>query len=168
MKPAAWLLIGLGLTLPSPGSAQRSGEQPEARPESAAGSRRVAIEEIVVTAQKREENVQDVPISINVFSGAELEARGVLDPKDLQQTTPGLVYDELAGFSIIYLRGVGTDGFLPGGDLSVANYVRAKRSACSKAVAFRGRELRGSWGETQPSSSDSPTEAAFAAGPRGG
>jgi iron complex outermembrane recepter protein len=90
----------------------------------ATGTRRVGIEEIVVTAQKREENMQHVPISIQAFGGEELEARGVLNPQELQRVTPGLVYDYgPGGFSIIYMRGVGSDAFLPGNDLSVATYV---------------------------------------------
>jgi len=74
----------------------------------------------VVTAQKREENLQDVPICVNAFSGTELEARGVLDRKTCSYLTPGLVYDELAGLFDHLPSRIGTDGFLPGGDLSVA------------------------------------------------
>jgi len=84
---------------------------------------RVAIEEIVVTAQKREENIQDVPISIQAFSADELDAKGITNPAKLTLVTPGLVYDSFAGFAIIYIRGVGTDAFIPSADLSVATYV---------------------------------------------
>jgi len=78
------------------------------------------IEEIVVTAQKREENLQDIPISISAFSGEALDARGVIDPKDLQNVTPGLQYGTTSGYSIVYLRGIGTDAFIPSADGSVA------------------------------------------------
>lgn len=122
-KSTAWVVVTLAMASVSAALAQTADPPPEASPADAASPRRVAIEEIVVTAQKREQNLQDVPISITAFRGEDLEAHGILDPKDLQQVTPGLVYDELAGFSIIYLRGIGTDGFLPGGDLSVGNYV---------------------------------------------
>ena len=37
------------------------------------------LEEVVVTAQKREESIQDVPISIQAFSGAQLDAMGIED-----------------------------------------------------------------------------------------
>ena len=90
-------------------------------PESAGGGSRL-VEEIVVTAQKREENLQDVPISVAAFSDGMLDARGITDPKDLGQITPGLTFSQAVGFSLIYLRGVGSDAFLLG-DPSVAYYV---------------------------------------------
>lgn len=81
------------------------------------------IEEIVVTAQKREENLQDVPISVAAFSGEALEARGVDDPTALAAVTPGLTYNELVGYSLIYIRGVGSDAFEPTADQSIATYI---------------------------------------------
>jgi iron complex outermembrane recepter protein len=87
-----------------------------------ARSRSRLVEEIVVTAQKREESVQDVPISINAFSADLLDARGISDPTDLPRVTPGLTVGALAGFTITYLRGVGSDAFLMA-DPSVAMYI---------------------------------------------
>lgn len=80
------------------------------------------LEEVVVTAQKREENVQEVPVSVQAFSGEMLEAMGVDDPTDLQAVTPGLTYSSATGFAIVYLRGVGSDAFLMA-DPSVATYI---------------------------------------------
>ncbi len=77
----------------------------------------------MVTAQKREENLQDVPISVQAFSGDLLDARGIDEPKDLQLITPGLSYTVFAGYSLIYIRGVGTDAFIPSADASVATYI---------------------------------------------
>ena len=85
-------------------------------------SRSRLIEEIIVTSQKREENLQDVPISINAFSAETLDARGIADPKDLPLATPGLTVGSQAGFTVTYLRGVGSDGFLLA-DPSVALYI---------------------------------------------
>ncbi|HKY20509.1 MAG TPA: TonB-dependent receptor [Vicinamibacterales bacterium] len=81
------------------------------------------MQEIIVTAQKREENVQDVPISVQAFSSDVLEARGVSDSLDLPKISPGLVISQIAGFSITYIRGVGTDAFIPSADASIATYV---------------------------------------------
>ncbi|MBQ0794842.1 MAG: hypothetical protein KBT74_02585, partial [Zhongshania sp.] len=71
-------------------------------------SRNRMLEEVVVTATKRAENLQDVPVSVAAFSGDMLAAMGVDDPTDLQAITPGLTYNSATGFSIVYLRGVGT------------------------------------------------------------
>ncbi len=85
-------------------------------------SRNRMMEEVVVTATKRAENQQDVPVSVAAFSGDMLAAMGVDDPTDLQAVTPGLTYNSATGFSIIYLRGVGSDAFLMA-DPSVATYI---------------------------------------------
>ena len=81
------------------------------------------LEEVVVTAQKREENLADVPISIAAFSGEKLEALGIDDIQGLPSITPGLQIENLVGYSIIFLRGVGSDIFLPSADSSVATYL---------------------------------------------
>ena len=80
------------------------------------------MEEVVVTAQKRAENLQDVPVSVAAFSGDMLAAMGVDDAMDLQNVTPGLTYNSTYGFTIVYLRGVGSDAFLMA-DPSVATYI---------------------------------------------
>ncbi|WP_373092412.1 TonB-dependent receptor [Zhongshania sp.] len=80
------------------------------------------IEEVMVVAQKREEKMQDIPISIQAFSSDRLDAMGITSIPDLQLVAPGLNYTETSGFSIIYIRGVGSDTFLMG-DPNVATYL---------------------------------------------
>lgn len=80
------------------------------------------VEEIVVTAQKREENLRDVPISVQAFSGDKLDALGVDDPTKLSLIVPALNFSNSIGFAIVYLRGLGSDVFLLG-DPSVAYYI---------------------------------------------
>lgn len=53
-----------------------------------AGAR--ALDEIVVTARKREETVQDAPLSIQAFSGDQVEIRGIQNMADLTKFTPGV------------------------------------------------------------------------------
>lgn len=71
------------------------------------------IEEIVVTAQRRSQNIQDVPISITAISGATLAQVGIRDPRDLSMLVPGL--SSQAGTSAtttsLFLRGVGIGDF---------------------------------------------------------
>lgn len=81
------------------------------------------IEEVVVTAQKREERLQDVPISISAYSADALDARGATDTKDLATITPALSITEFGGFTFIYIRGIGSDSFIPSADPSVTTYV---------------------------------------------
>ncbi len=96
---------------------------PAPAPERQSASASRLIEEIIVTAQKREENIQDVPISISAFSADALDVRGLTNVRDLALATPGLQFTDLAGYTLIYLRGVGTDAFIPSADPSVATYV---------------------------------------------
>lgn len=86
-------------------------------------SRSRIIEEVVVTAQKREEAIQNVPISIAAFSAESLDARGVFDTKALPNITSAMTISEFGGFSFIYIRGVGSDAFVPSADPSVTTYV---------------------------------------------
>ncbi len=91
--------------------------------DAAPGPARPAIEEIVVTAQKRAESLQDVPMSVSVLTGSAIEEQGIADAKDLELVTPGLSYSSLVGYSVIFLRGIGTDVFVPSADTGVATYL---------------------------------------------
>jgi iron complex outermembrane recepter protein len=86
-------------------------------------SRSRLVEEIVVTAQKREENLQEVPISISAFSMDKLDASGVTKVQELDKVTPGLTFGSSFGYSIVFMRGIGTDAFLPSADHTVPIYV---------------------------------------------
>ncbi|GAB3378714.1 TonB-dependent receptor [Spongiibacter taiwanensis] len=97
-------------------------EGAEAKPERQRGANRL-IEEVVVMAQKRTENAQDVPIALAAFSADALDAKGIDDPKALAQFTPGMYYGQTVNFAVIYIRGVGSDAFLPDSDPSVATYI---------------------------------------------
>lgn len=80
------------------------------------------IEEIVVTAQKREQSLSDVPISVQAFSADQLNAKGVLDIGDLPKLSPGVTVTTQVSYVSTYIRGVGSDAFLLA-DPSVAYYV---------------------------------------------
>ncbi|GAB3377754.1 TonB-dependent receptor [Spongiibacter taiwanensis] len=81
------------------------------------------VEEVVVTARKREENAQDVPIAIAAFSAEKLDAAGVESAQGLTKITPGLVFANTFGYYIAFLRGIGSEAFLPSADPSVPIYV---------------------------------------------
>jgi len=73
----------------------------------------ILTDEIVVTAQKREQNAQDVGISINAFSGAEVDALNVEDSFDIANFTPGVhISGNLAGQNTQFtIRGVTQNDF---------------------------------------------------------
>src|SRR5690349_3681415 len=68
----------------------------------------VMLEEVTVTAQRRAERLQDVPVAVTAFTAAEIEARGVGSTRDILPMTPNVTYDEsfTVGNSFISVRGV--------------------------------------------------------------
>lgn len=67
------------------------------------------LEEVIVTAQKRSESLQDVPIAITAFTGDSMKALGVTDATDLVDLTSGLQAKIQSGSNRNYfLRGIGT------------------------------------------------------------
>src|SRR5690606_9163554 len=66
------------------------------------------LEEVIVTAQKRDENVQDVPITIAAITPGQLEAAGFNSVNDLQALVPALRIDYAGAFSQPTVRGVGS------------------------------------------------------------
>jgi iron complex outermembrane receptor protein len=68
------------------------------------------IEEIVVTARQRAENIQDVPVSITAFTQADIKAAGIVRPQDFIALTPGVsvVHTAEAGDMQVSIRGINT------------------------------------------------------------
>ena len=81
------------------------------------------LDEVVVTAQRRNERLQDVPIAVEAFTSAQLDAAGIGSTQDLPMLTPGLVFGQQAGFAQPFLRGIGTVASGPGIENPVAVYV---------------------------------------------
>jgi iron complex outermembrane recepter protein len=79
------------------------------------------LTEIVVTAQKREQNIQDVPISVIALSAQQLQDSGVKDIKDMTSLTPGMTVTSTTNESstTARIRGIGTVGDNPGLESSV-------------------------------------------------
>ena len=80
---------------------------------SSSGSGGAVLEEIMVTARRIEERLQDTPISVSAFTGDNLERRQIFSTKNLKQVTPNLQFTSdtaLAGnnaSSTIFIRGIG-------------------------------------------------------------
>jgi iron complex outermembrane receptor protein len=89
---------------------------------SAAAADSSTVETLVVTAQRREEDVQRVPIAISAVSGENLEAQGVTGFKELGMRVPSLRFGAgvTGGENVITMRGLGSQNTTPGGDSPVA------------------------------------------------
>jgi iron complex outermembrane receptor protein len=97
------------------------------------------LEEIVVTAQKREQNLQDVPVAVSAISADQLESRGVAGVTDVARVSPSLTITENtnATGNSINLRGIGTYSFSIGIEPSVAIVVDDV-ALLQQAQAFSG------------------------------
>ncbi|MFV0275640.1 MAG: TonB-dependent receptor [Parahaliea sp.] len=82
------------------------------------------LEEVVVTAQKREQGANDVGITINAFTGEQLRDFGVLTAEDVATMTPGLTVNETAatGVPLYTIRGVGFQDYSTAASSTVGIY----------------------------------------------
>ncbi len=105
-------------------------------PQSDAASARSGLEEIVVTAQRREQNLQDVPISVSAVTAESLGAFQITDTVQLQQLVPGLTINKNLVNATPFLRGVGQAGGAFGVDSPVAGYMDGFYLASPTASVF--------------------------------
>lgn len=80
------------------------------------------IEEVIVTAQRTSESIQDVPIAVTALTGDMLEERGIITPSDLQMNSPSLSYTStnFGGYSFS-IRGIGN--LVIGGESGVSTHL---------------------------------------------
>jgi iron complex outermembrane receptor protein len=98
----------------------QTAEEPRGR------SASILIEEIVVSARKREELGQDVPIAITAFSGAQIEAMKVRALDGLSYTMPNVAMDDIGttrGVANFSIRGLGLNSSIPGIDPTVGVFI---------------------------------------------
>ena len=87
------------------------------------------IDDIIVTARRREESLQEVPISVTALTGIQLEARLIHTMDQLGDTVPNLQFDKAAPSSgsssvgQIFIRGIGQSDYTPVTDPGVAMYI---------------------------------------------
>ncbi|CAA0080838.1 Pesticin receptor [Halioglobus japonicus] len=93
---------------------------------SASSSFGAALEEILVTAEKRAANIQDVPIAMNAFDASDINRLNIVDTKDVSRYTPGLVIVNSTGGRgqmQAYSRGLGNFDLNPGGMQRIGMYL---------------------------------------------
>ncbi|MCB2073730.1 MAG: TonB-dependent receptor [Novosphingobium sp.] len=95
----------------------------QARAQAADEARQGGLAEIVVTAQRREENLQQVPIAINAVTSDTLRNLGVEDTQTLVQAVPSLNFTRSGPSGIFIIRGVSTPNGAAGEEGSTAVYV---------------------------------------------
>jgi iron complex outermembrane receptor protein len=84
------------------------------------------LEEIVVTAQKREQNLQDVPVAVTALSEATIETNRIVDVRDLSAMAPNLTVRVASGGSSLptySMRGLVTGGGALGSDRGISVYI---------------------------------------------
>ncbi|WP_394763125.1 TonB-dependent receptor domain-containing protein [Phenylobacterium sp.] len=105
------LVVGvMGMTAPA---------YAQSRPAASAAATNT-IEELVVTAEKRAQSLQDVPVAVSAFTDAKRELVGINSIQDMTNFTPGLQYN--SSTDRVSLRGVGRQTNVLSADASVANY----------------------------------------------
>lgn len=114
MKTEKWIRLAVLLVAAQaalrtdPAAAQQSG---------------AALEEVLITTQRRQENLQDVPISVSVMQGDTLERLQVRGFEDVEDFVPNLVVQETLGSYSINIRGLGTGAANLAFDQSVGLFV---------------------------------------------
>ena len=102
----------------------------------------VVLEEVVVTAQKREQNLQDVGISVTAFSGNQIRELGYTNTIDIAQQTPALnVIQFHPTLTTMVIRGISQNDFADHLEAPIATYVDE---------ALRQRHGRGPRADVRP------------------
>lgn len=91
--------------------------------EPAAGKSTGSLEEVIVTAQRRAERIQDVPIAITALSADQLTRNSIFDLTGIQKLTPGLSFGIQGAYFQPTIRGVGTAVVTAGAGSNVGTYV---------------------------------------------
>ncbi len=103
------------------------------------GSTSAMLEEIVVTARKREENIQDVPLSINAFGADQIEALKVRDLTNLSVSMPNVAMDDLGttrGTANFSVRGLGINSSIPSIDPTVGVFIEGIYMGVNNGILF--------------------------------
>ena len=104
---ARLLMAGSSLALLSALDFAPAHAQTAAQSAQPAGSGGDTLEEVVVTTQRRKENLQDVPVSVEAFGAGQLKDAVIQSSTDLGVITPGLVSADQFGYFQPHLRGIG-------------------------------------------------------------
>jgi iron complex outermembrane receptor protein len=122
-EPAISLLASTVLCFACCSSSQAQSVTSESPSAPASNSASPTLEEIVITAQRRAENLQDVPIAVSAYTPEKVGAFRVQSIEDLQIATPQLIVNDAVAYTDVHIRGVGDNFTNPGLEQAVAIYV---------------------------------------------
>jgi len=108
-----------------PASSAASTPQPEAVSTPAAQDQGAGLQDIIVTAQKRSESVQKIPLAVTALSGNDLAKAGINSIEGLQAAVPNLNLGQQLGVARISLRGIGLDNLSTGAEGSIAFHLNS-------------------------------------------
>lgn len=121
-----WGLSALALAMAAQSgiaNASEAGRNSDDTPKSAAELADSGDGDIIVTAQKREERLQDVPLTITSLSSEQLTSAGVVTTRDLGMVVPGVIVTNNGNSFAPTIRAISSRGVGPGDDPSVATYI---------------------------------------------
>ena len=88
------------------------------------GADAAQFDEIVVTARKRNENLQDVPTAVTALGVAQMQDAGAVDIRDVARLTPGLFYRAFSNqVPTLWMRGIGTRSYDAGAEASIGTFI---------------------------------------------
>ena len=115
-QPTWLLLLTTALFSPAVAAAQ-------VQAEAGADATDQVIDEIIVTAQKRAERLQDVPVAVSAFDEAKLTETGFDEISDLTQLVPGMQFGNFGPVAFVALRGISYENTTAAGDPGVALHI---------------------------------------------
>ena len=105
---------------------QLMAQEPDEGEDEGYGASSSLLEEVTVTARKREENAQEVPIAISAYTGEQLEALKIRDLRGLSVAMPNVAMDDIGtfrGVANFSIRGLGINSSIPGIDPTVGVFI---------------------------------------------
>ena len=156
MRVRLWMrgeIVALAAILGSAGIAPSAeGAQPGSDGESVQRKRPIGMDELTVTARKREGRLQEIPLAASAVGGAELKELDLRQLRDLDGLAPNLAVVETAGAARVYVRGIGTGDSIASDGPGVGLYLdgvyltRAQAGLFTLADIERVEVLRGPQG----------------------
>ncbi len=110
------------------------------------GATSILLEELVVTARKREESIMDVPIAVSAYNADQLEILKVRDIQSLSVGLPNVAFDDIGttrGIANFSIRGLGVNSSIPSIDPTVGTFIDGVYLGTNNGVIFDVFDLGG-------------------------